>query len=212
MVATDDGDVSTSRRGTEGEPKPGKPGKGGNKAEKVVLPEIVDDSVRLDTKSDIWVNVILLSIAVTYAVRAITSYGPEARLMPLAAAIPVILLLGNVLINASKALKISLVERESMDPVVREQQDAAKRLNAKNTVLSYSWVVIAMVVPMAVGFLLGYPPVLLAYLRLQAKESWLYSIIYTVLFSAFIYWLFLSYVGVRAYEGLFDVPSRLGLG
>lgn len=181
------------------------------KRAKVSLPEIDDDSTRLDTRSDAWVNTFLLVLTLAYMVRALTAYGAEARLMPLAAAVPALVLLAKVTYDAALPQVRSLRARRASDGGVEQAEDR-RRGDRRNGYLSIGWVTLAMLVPMMLGFLVGYPLFLLVYLLVHGKESRLFAVLYTTAFVAFVYWFFVIYIGIRPYEGLFDLPSRVGLG
>ncbi|GGI07560.1 hypothetical protein GCM10011354_24700 [Egicoccus halophilus] len=187
-----------------------------------VRAEEVIGATRVGTRSDIWVSTFLMLLVIAYIVRSF-SYSTEARLLPVATALPAFVILATVtgrsVLRYLRTIRTpnGPTSQPSADraavrgPDVDESEKLSRRRDRINARRSIVWVALACLIPMTMGFVLGFPVFLLLYLRLQAEESYFFTVIYTAVFCAAVYAFFIMWVGIRPYEGLLDLPGRLGL-
>lgn len=169
----------------------------------------------LGSRADRILTAVLALVTLAYLLRAST-FSPEARLLPVATSLPALFLLLVLFTRMRRLDRRATVAAPLRQPqaivasddqfAVEAELEKADRINER---WSITWVALAMVVPLTFGFMLGFPLFLLAYLRFQSRETYLFSIIYTSLFAVFAYFFFIVWIELRPYEGLLDLPGRL---
>jgi len=136
-------------------------------------------------------------MALIFLTMTVLAFGfpPAARLMPLLAGLP-----GSVL-----AL-VSLV-RELRHAAHAAAPDAAAAERAERAMLAWSFAFFAGI--MAAGFLLAVPVLVVAYLRLGARERWTTALIGAAASWAVLYGLFELAFGIPLFDGL--LAAGLGI-
>jgi hypothetical protein len=133
------------------------------------------------------------SLGLALAIVAVTGYGIysaldwplKAKLFPLVIGIPLFCLAAAEAIwsvsgkaDAAEGSDFKLSEREPRDVVVRR------------TLLAAGWTIGFFFAIVLLGFLIAVPLLVFAYIRLQGRESWLFTIVFTAAVWGCFYGLF----------------------
>ena len=111
-----------------------------------------------------------------YAAIAALAWPLKTKLFPLVIAVPLFCL-------ASAELVAIVLSREPSG-------EAAGELAARRSMLTVAWILGFFAAILLLGFLVAVPVFLLAYLKLQAREGWLFSLLFTAIISGAFYGLF----------------------
>ena len=106
----------------------------------------------------------------------------KAKLFPLVIGIPLFCL------ALAEILWVLLAKQTSDDS--RLSADQPNDVALRRTLIAAGWAIGFFVAIVLVGFQLAVPLLLFAYIRLQGKESWLFTIVFTAAVWAFFYGLF----------------------
>ena len=125
----------------------------------------------------------LLVMAVTaWGIYSALAWPLKAKLFPLVISIPLFLL------ATAEVLWVVLGKPEPRASAESETVPAA--VAQRRTLVAAGWAVGFFLLIMLVGFLIAVPAMVFLYLRLHSRESWLFSIVFTVAVWAAFYGLF----------------------
>lgn len=108
----------------------------------------------------------------------------KAKLFPLVIGIPLFCL------ALAEVLWIVLAKKKTDAAESRLSADQPNDIALRRTLLAAGWAVGFFVAIVLLGFQVAVPALVLAYIRLQGKESWLFTIAFTAGVWAFFYGLF----------------------
>ena len=106
----------------------------------------------------------------------------KAKLFPLVIGIPLFCL------ALAEAISILLAKQKSDD--FRLSADQPNDVALRRTLLAAGWAIGFFLAIVLLGFQIAVPVLLFAYLRLQGKESWVFTIVFTAAVWACFYGLF----------------------
>lgn len=129
------------------------------------------------------------SLGLALAIMALTGWGIwstfawplKAKLFPLVISIPLFVLAAAEALWAIYGSKALAAPEEAQIP-----RDVARR----RTLAASAWAVGFFLLIMLAGFLIAVPVMVFLYLRLQSKEGWLFTIVFTAAVWAVFYGLF----------------------
>lgn len=131
-----------------------------------------------------WDLLFALVLVAVFAYAAVTALGypEEARLLPLAVAVPGLVL---ALVQVALSLRheggpIEALDADALDP----------RERARRTAQIAAWIVGFFLAVYLIGFLIAVPLAALAYLRFAARESWTMSAVVAGLCWALVFGVF----------------------
>lgn len=150
--------------------------------------------------------VMSLIFVLFFAVIIIMSLGypSQAALLPIVVSVPGLVLSIAVFITEIWKVKItgiteSAKETHSEDNLAAKDQKVAQKVKREKIYLL--WLIVALVIILVFGFFIGVAIFLPLYLRLQGKESWKVTILYTIFSWLTIYILFYRFLGIPLFEG-----------
>lgn len=132
----------------------------------------------------------------------------QARLYPLAIGIPMLILaIIQVFLDLkgvqskpdSGGAPVDFQVTQTVDPIVAK----------KRAIIIFSWIVGFLVGIWLLGFPIAIPLMVFTYLKIQSKESWVLSIVFTVVSFIFFWLLFVRLLNLPFPEGL--IITWLGL-
>lgn len=153
-------------------------------------------------------------IFVTFITIRSFGYSSRGRLVPLIVAIPtlgLLLVVSTYQISPAFADRIdSIFQTNGLDIDERmsdlgDREDITSSEEAQETkqlVQVLAWIVITFVLILLVGFLPGLLIFLLGFYKVQARQPWTSTILYTLLAWGFIYAIFQIILNVPLYEGI----------
>jgi hypothetical protein len=111
-----------------------------------------------------------------YAALAALAWPLKTKLFPLVIAVPLFCL-------ATAELVAIVLSRQPPG-------EAASDVALRRSMITIAWILGFFAAILLLGFLVAVPLFLLAYLKLQAKEGWLFSLVFTAIISGAFYGLF----------------------
>jgi hypothetical protein len=131
----------------------------------------------MSRKASLFLAAAILLLA-AWAVWTATAWPLKAKLFPLAIGIPMLVL-------AAVEVLWSMLERKPA-----AGQEAEDPPSAGKTLVAAGWLVGFFAVILLLGFLVAVPLFVLGYLRLQGRESWTLSLVFTAVVWGAFYGLF----------------------
>ncbi|NLT96081.1 MAG: tripartite tricarboxylate transporter TctB family protein [Clostridia bacterium] len=157
-------------------------------------------------------NLVAIAFLVLFIRIAImtTAYGPRARLVPLPVAIcSIILVCFQLYLQNSKNTKLNLkVDAGEVlfgqKEIKKSKSDEKKENSVKKELASFSVVLVFL----ALILILGVEPAIFVfvtgYFRFINKDKWLKSLLFGVGTLVFVHLLFVTFLNVNFYEGIFE--------
>src|SRR5660398_75889 len=111
-------------------------------------------------------------------------YAPEARLTPIIIGIPtlalgVLVLVGERYPKLLRQLDVSIMEMSDSSGQGSSAEEAGRTEEAKKLMIMIGWMVGFFICIYLVGFLVGIPMFLFAFLKVYAQSSWVRAIVVT---------------------------------
>lgn len=145
-------------------------------------------------------------------------YRPNARIVPLVIAVPTTIILGVVLlmllservynvVNGDTESSLLGVDDEQFGGAEKDELDPEEALyrQRKRQVIAFGSVLSLLVLVFLVGYLVAIPIFLIVLYRWWAEQSWLVTLVTTVIVWAFVYVVFYILLGARLFTGVFDI-------
>jgi hypothetical protein len=133
------------------------------------------------------------SLGLALAIMAVSGWGIysalewplKAKLFPLAIGIPLF-----CLATAEALWAIFAKGRASEAADFKMSEDQPREVVVRRTLLAVAWALGFFAMIVLLGFQIAVPVLVFAYIRLQGKESWLFTIVFTAVVWALFYGLF----------------------
>lgn len=130
------------------------------------------------------------SLGLAIAIMAVTAYGIysalawplKAKLFPLVISVPLFLL------AAAEAAWVIFGKTPAAESA--EAADIPRDVAARRTWVAVAWALGFFALILLVGFLIAVPAMVFLYLRVQSREGWIFSIVFTAAIWGFFYGLF----------------------
>jgi small-conductance mechanosensitive channel len=132
------------------------------------------------------------SLGLALTIMAVTAWGIwsalawplKAKLFPLVIGVPLFLL------ATAEVLWVVFGKKRAEAPDAKLSGGVPPEVAQRRTLLAAGWAVGFFLLIMLVGFLVAVPLLVFLYLRLQSKESWLFTVAFTAAIWALFYGLF----------------------
>ena len=163
--------------------------------------------MKIYRKGSFWFTVLLSVIALIFLVSAL-DYTGRARLVPILASIPT-LLMGIVILISERYPRLISGFDVSIDDFTRRDSKLEERLkevavphSAKGVLTIYGWMWGFFILIFLVGYLIAIPVSIFLYLKIRERTGWLKALAISIGIGGLIYVGFEILIGAILFEGI----------